>query len=111
MGLSFLPCSEKIIGDQVYLISPRRQLNLKAFHDQIGHASIKIRKKTAARLGLKLVCKVHVCEDRVLAKMRRTSINKQIQKRSNIPGERRFVDISYIKKKSLKGKDTHIDPH
>jgi hypothetical protein len=108
LGMSFLPCAEEITQERVMIISPRKQFDFKSFHDLLGHASIENTRRTALRLGLKLTGKILTCEDCLLAKMRRKNINKLSKGRSILPGERLLIDISYIRKKSLGGKDTWL---
>jgi len=45
MGASFLLCAEEFGRDFVYIMSPRKQMIIKAFHDKIGHASNELTKK------------------------------------------------------------------
>jgi hypothetical protein len=95
-------------NDQIFLLTPRKQYDFKKFHDMLGHASIESNKITAARMGIKLTGKIISCEDCLLAKMKRKNINKLSLGNSKIPGERILIDISYIKRKSLGGKDTWL---
>jgi hypothetical protein len=108
VGKSFLPCAEEQKNDQIYLITPKRQYDFKKFHDMIGHALIENTKNTANEMGIKLTGKMISCDDCLLAKMKRKNINKRSLGKSNIPGERILIDISYIKRKSLGGKDTWL---
>jgi hypothetical protein len=108
VGRSFLSCAEEQKSDQIFLITSRKQYDFKKFHDMIGHASIENSKITAAKMGIKLTGKIISCEDCLLAKMKRKNINKLSLGKSKIPGERILIDISYIKRKSLGGKDTWL---
>jgi hypothetical protein len=108
VGRSFLPCAEEQKSDQIFLITPRKHYDFKKFHDFIGHASIENTKITVAKMGIKLTGKIISCEDCLLAKMKRKNINKLSLGKSKIPGERILIDISYIKRKSLGGKDTWL---
>jgi hypothetical protein len=108
VGKSFLPCAEEQKNDQIYLMTPKRQYDFKKFHDMIGHASIENTKNTANEMGIKLTGKIVSCEDCLLAKMKRKNINKKSLGKSKTPGERILIDISYIKRKSLGGKDTWL---
>jgi hypothetical protein len=108
IGKSFLSCAEVIKEDKAMIVSPRRQYDFKTFHDFLGHFSIKNIRKTAARLGIRLTGRISTCEDCLLSKMRRKNINKMSLGRSKVPGERFLIDISYIKRKSLGGKDTWL---
>jgi len=62
MGGSFLLYAEELKKDHIYVLSPKKQMSLKAFHDRFGHASKKITKETAHRLGIKLIGQLKTCE-------------------------------------------------
>ena len=87
---------------------PQKQYNFKAFHDLVGHASLETTRKTAQRLGIKLTGTIKTCEDCLLPKMRKKKINKTSNGKSRISGERLLIDLSYIKRQSLGGKDTWL---
>jgi gag-polypeptide of LTR copia-type/Zinc knuckle len=106
IGKSFLSCAEVIQEDKAMIVCPRKQYDFKTFHNLLGHYSIENTRKTAARLGIRLTGRISTCEDCLLSKMRRKNINKMSLGRSKVPGERFLIDISYIKRKSLGGKDT-----
>jgi hypothetical protein len=86
------------------IVSPRKQYEFKSFHDLLGHASFENTRKTVLRLGLRPTGRISTCEDCLLAKIRRENINKVSNGISKDPGERLSIDISYIKKKILRGK-------
>ena len=62
--------------DKAMFISERKQMKVKKYHQMLGHASIELTKKTANRLGIKLVGSLKTCEDCILAKIRRKNLNK-----------------------------------
>jgi hypothetical protein len=74
----------------------------------LGHASIENLRKTAERLAYKPINKINTCEDCLLAKIQCKNIYKESKSNSKIPGQRLSIEISYIKKKSLGGKDTWL---
>jgi hypothetical protein len=49
-----------------------------------------------------------ICEDCILAKIKRKNIIKMSSNKSTKPGERLLIDISYVKKESLGGKNIWI---
>jgi hypothetical protein len=68
MGESFLLCAEESLNDHLNILSERKQMNLIDFHRKLGHASENVNKKTANRLGIKLVDPLKSCEDCILGK-------------------------------------------
>jgi hypothetical protein len=99
MGESFLLCAEESLSDHLNVLSERKQMNLIDFHRKLGHASENVTKKTANRLGIKLVGPLNSCEDCILGKIQKKNLKKCNASRSKIPGEKILIDISYIKRR------------
>ncbi len=69
----------------------------------LGHAGEYASRLTANFYNWKIQGKLSRCESCGLSKSRQSPIPKKAIPRSNIPGERLFIDISSIKSKSLGG--------
>jgi hypothetical protein len=87
------------------IVVESKQINIVKYHRMIGHSSLDITKKIAARLGIKLLDQMKSCEDCILAKIKRKNLNKVSLTKSKIPGERLLLDVSYIKGQSLGGRN------
>ena len=55
-------------------------------------------------MGLKIMGTFTPCEDCRIGKAKQSNMNKEVNSKSEIPGERIFIDISSGKKASLGGK-------
>jgi hypothetical protein len=76
-----------VISDEAACyISEQKQMRIEKFHQILGHASVKLNKKTAAWLGLKLIDQLKNCFDCILAKIKCRNINKASQSKSSKPG-------------------------
>jgi hypothetical protein len=76
MGKSFLLCAEESLKDHLNVLSEKKQMKLIDFHRKLGHASEDVTKKTANRLGIKLVGPLKSCEDCILGKIRKKNLKK-----------------------------------
>jgi hypothetical protein len=103
MGITFLLCAKEIKQDHALVLSERNQMDIKKFRVMLGHASEETTRKMAGRLKIKLTGQLRACEDCILAKIRRKKIKKFSNLRSEVPGERFLIDVSYIKKNSVGG--------
>jgi hypothetical protein len=74
-----------------------KEIDVNKFHEMIGHCGVDRLKKTANIHGLKLKGEFKICEDFALAKERQRNVNKNWKGRSQLPGERVYLDISSIK--------------
>lgn len=69
-------------------------------HQLLGHPGKELLVNTAKRLGWKLTGEKDVpCEECMIAKARRTNLNKNAKNPSTTPGERIMIDISSVKNK------------
>jgi hypothetical protein len=80
-----------------------KEIDVKKFHEMIGHCGIDRLNKTANIHGLKLKGEFKVCEDYALSKARQRNVNKEWNCGSQVPGERVYLDISSIKGESYGG--------
>jgi hypothetical protein len=80
-----------------------KEIDVKKFHEMIGHCGVDRLKKTANIHGLKLKGEFKVCEDFELTKARQRNVNKDWKSASQVPGKRVYLDISSIKGESYGG--------
>ena len=80
-----------------------KTINVNVMHRALGHPSEDTTRRTAAFYGLKLSGEMDPCIDCAEAKSRQRNVNKESEGGSDIAGERLFIDISSVKKKSLGG--------
>ena len=80
-------------------------VDVNYFHDLLGHFGEEKTRAVAKYYGVKLSGKFEPCSDCAKAKAKQANVPKSIpdEKRSTIPGERLFFDISSIKSKSFGG--------
>ena len=78
-------------------------IDVKVLHKALGHQSEDTTRRTAAFYGLKLTGKLDPCFDCAEGKSRQRDVKKETEDRSEIPGERLYLDQTTIKKKSLGG--------
>ncbi|MFM8622083.1 MAG: reverse transcriptase domain-containing protein, partial [Holophagaceae bacterium] len=66
-------------------------------HQILGHPGKELMKSTSNRLGWNLTGEDIPCEDCMIAKARRSNVNKVAKNPSTTPGERLMIDISSVK--------------
>jgi hypothetical protein len=76
--------------------------NVMDYHKKLGHPSIKGTRKAAKANDIKLTGKVKKCKSCILAKLKRTNISKLNPNKAKKKGERLCIDISWIKKSSIR---------
>lgn len=79
-------------------------LDINLFHQKLGHANKPTTLKTAQDLNINLINNWVPCIACALDKANQKKLNKTNTKKSTIPGERYYTDISYISGSSLGGK-------
>ena len=78
--------------------------NINRFHKVFGHASEDAMKATAKFYGWKLTGTLEACEDCQMSNAQQKKVSKTTETKSEVPGERLFVDMSSVSKhKSLGG--------
>ena len=78
------------------------KFTLSQLHRRLGHPSTNIVKTTAIEKGWTITTNEEItCEHCAIAKARQKNVCKENTKRSNVPGERLYIDISSIQGKSL----------
>jgi len=79
----------------------QKKVKMKALHHQLGHASMESVKATAKFYDWKTEGDLKQCVACATAKAKRKKLNRDLQEKSETPGERLFLDISSVKVKSI----------
>ena len=79
-----------------------RTMDINVAHRIFGHPSEATTKSTAKTYGWTLTGKLEKCDECTLAKIRQQNLNKEATPSSK-KGERLYIDISSIKKRSYGG--------
>jgi hypothetical protein len=82
---------------------PSTNMDINQFHRIAGHVNDKFLHTTAKHYGIQLTGTLAPCVDCALAKIHKSPISKESTPRSHTPGNRIFMDISYIKHPSSIG--------
>jgi hypothetical protein len=77
--------------------------NINRFHQVFNHAGDEALRRTAKAYGWKLTGKLETCQDCQLGNIRQKSVESETMTKSNIPGERVFIDTTSIKQRTLGG--------
>ena len=80
-----------------------KAVKLKALHHRLGHAAMESVKATAKHFGWQTTGDLDKCVACATAKAKRKKLNRELQEKSKIPGERLFLDISSVKAQSIGG--------
>eukprot|EP00984_Skeletonema_dohrnii_P022875 scaffold11976_cov67-Skeletonema_dohrnii-CCMP3373.AAC.1 len=78
--------------------------DVNELHCELGHPGEAATRATGKARGLKVTGSFKPCEGCFVGKAKKTNVSKEPNERSNIPGERLFIDISSPKQTSLGGK-------
>jgi hypothetical protein len=81
------------------------KMDTNQFHAILGHPSFDSTKRTATYYGITLTGVAKPCDDCALAKSRQKNLKKESFFRSTEPGERLYIDQSYIRQKSYGGRE------
>ena len=102
-AIKMIPRKEERAG--VPKLQKNSKVDVKIFHDVLGHVGDEITKETALYYGLKIQGAMHPCGDCLKAKARQKNIpiNNNQESRSGIAGERLGFDISSIRDVSIGG--------
>jgi hypothetical protein len=77
--------------------------DINRMHRVFNHASESVLRKTAEHNGWKITGKFETCKDCSESNAKQKGVQKVTADRSVVPGERLFIDITSIKKKSIGG--------
>jgi hypothetical protein len=83
----------------------RSTLDINTAHDIYGHMGEAALRNTFKSINTELTGKLRTCEGCCLAKAKAKKVSKISTKKSQVPGERLYVDISGPYKKSIAGSD------
>jgi hypothetical protein len=78
-------------------IEKGRVVNINDFHKSMGHVNEESLRKTAQLYNIKLKGKLEKCYECSISKIKQRNVAKTTENKSEIPGERLFIDISSIK--------------
>lgn len=92
------------IGSMAFAM--KGSMNINVLHEWMGHPNFQIVRKTAAIMGINLDGEEETCESCALAKSKQKNVPKVNLHKSEILGERIYVDISYIQSLSM-GRSTY----
>jgi hypothetical protein len=84
-------------------IEKGRVVDINDFHKSMGHINEESLRKTALFYNIKLKVKLDKCYECSISKIKQRNVAKTTENKSEIPGERLFIDISSIKKRSFSG--------
>ena len=90
-------------GEKLNLtLNTQKGITADKLHRILGHPSEQVLRNTAKYYGIKVNGELSTCEPCALGKSRQRNVNK-VSTVTSDPGERIYLDISYINKKSLGG--------
>jgi hypothetical protein len=84
-------------------IEKGRVIDINDFHKSMGHVNEESLRKTADFYNIKLKGKLNKCYKCSISKIKQRNLAKATENKSEIPGERLFIDISSIKQRSFSG--------
>ena len=95
---------QPILQDAVYpALEEGTQIKLTKVHEMLGHYREDATRATAKYYGWKTTGNFKPCEDCGIGKAKQAAVNKELNLKSEIPGERWFIDISSVKGASFGG--------
>ena len=77
--------------------------NINRMHQVYNHADEEKLRRTAKAYGWKITGKMEPCQECQESNIRQKAVAKFTSTKSNVPGERIFIDTSSIKEKTLGG--------
>jgi hypothetical protein len=84
-------------------ISPGREIDIKQLHEVLGYCSERTAVEAAKFYGIKIKGNMGPCEFCGIGKAKQAPVNKELNPKSSIPGERFFIDISSVKSTTFGG--------
>ena len=94
-----------VVNSTLEISSSVRSVDVNYFHELLGHFGEKKTREIANYYNIKLSGKFNPCSDCAKGKAKQANVPKGVpdEKRSKLPGERFFLDISSIKSRSFGG--------
>jgi hypothetical protein len=83
--------------------SSKKSWNINRMHQVFNHASEDVLRKIAKEQGWNITGKFETCKDCKESNAKQKNVSKVSDSKSDIPGERLFIDITSIKDKSIGG--------
>jgi hypothetical protein len=78
-------------------------ININELHRVLGHPGEKYIHATAKLFGWKIIGNFETCEACAIAKAKQKNINKFNDHKTDVPGERFYIDVSYINEPTYGG--------
>jgi hypothetical protein len=100
MGIELLPSVPNYAG-VAHSMPANSTIHMNDLHSRLGHVSEETARKSAAFYGWKIGGRLRPCSSCGIAKAKQKSVSKELQPKSETPGERMFLDISSIKGESF----------
>ena len=104
MGIEIVPrlSEQTMVSEEEQIKIKERTMDINIAHNIFGHPSEATTRSTAKKYGWTLTGDLEKCENCVLSKIRQRNLNKTTTPSSK-KGERLYIDISSIKKRSYGG--------
>jgi histone deacetylase 1/2 len=104
LGIEMVPRNETVrAGIATIALERGKTIDVHALHNMLGHPSEDTTRKTAAFYGWVVTGTFSTCVDCAIAKSKQRNVQRESDTKSTVPGERLFIDISSVKKKSIGG--------
>jgi hypothetical protein len=100
MAIELLPSVPNYAG-VAHSMPANSTIPMNDLHSRLGHVSEETARKSAALYGWKIGGRLRPCSSCGIAKAKQKSVSKELQPKSETPGERMFLDISSIKGESF----------
>jgi hypothetical protein len=78
----------------------KKGIEINKFHKMLGHCGSGRSDRTAKIHGFKLIGELKKCKECAISKARQKNVNKEWKGSNQIPGERLYIDISFIENAS-----------
>eukprot|EP00733_Pompholyxophrys_punicea_P000164 Pompholyxophrys_punicea_v1_NODE_28_length_5163_cov_5.731206.p1 type:complete len:571 gc:universal NODE_28_length_5163_cov_5.731206:57-1769(+) len=98
-----ISCERCIVNNQAFILKEGTRVDINEAHELLGHLGHDEMLQTAKVFGWILTGKLHICEGCCQAKGRQKNLPKDEKERAKNPGERLFIDIASVNKKSMGG--------
>jgi hypothetical protein len=85
------------------VMSKGNKIDINLLHKILGHTNEDSIRNTAKYYGIEVQNKMEKCVDCALSKAKQKSVKKYTNTKSEVPGERLFIDISSVQYESLGG--------
>jgi len=98
-----ITCNRCVEKDKALVLKEGIKVNINEAHQLLGHLGYKEMLKTARDFGWVLIGKLQICDSCCKAKGRQKNLPGDDKEKAKYPGERLFIDIASVNKKSIGG--------